>query len=145
MSFYEAMAAGLVDVPLILSSMQHEVNGWSGSLVFHLTNIEWASYLHAYFGSWPRGTVRYTFYNTPRFQSCWPLAKMKRQMVLQHIELGPIFAWILVGKLQASCSDTCHFPLLLRSTSREASTGCTSPTRTTTHRRPTMPWCRTTA
>jgi hypothetical protein len=61
MSFYEAMAAGLVDVPLILSSMQHEVNGWSGSLVFHLTNIEWASYLHAYFGSWPRGTVRYTY------------------------------------------------------------------------------------
>lgn len=78
MPFHEAMRAGLVDVPLILSSMQHEVNGWSGHLVFHLTKIEWASYLHAYFSSWPRGTVRYAFDNTTRFKFAGHLAKVKR-------------------------------------------------------------------
>jgi hypothetical protein len=58
MSFANALQSGLVDVPLILSSMQHETSGWSYDFVSHLTDIEWAAYLHRYFWHWPSGTVR---------------------------------------------------------------------------------------
>lgn len=57
MDFRAALAAGLVDVPLILSNMQHEVNGWSGEYVSEFTDYKWSTYLQDYFRSWPDGEV----------------------------------------------------------------------------------------